>query len=182
MIYPSWTYRLTKAQTLLHGAFSENPIAVYQGLANEEALKQVEALSLCFLRETLSIIQNLGLTDEERKNMTVIIEALQSYVDGHLNETVERRNFCRRKQQPRECFDDFLISLWELSKTCRFYSEMCTEKNVRDQVIEGVYDSDAVEDLLQENNLTLARAITKCHGKEATKNIAQISRDQNWKL
>ena len=59
------------------------------GLANEEASKQVEALSLCFLRETLSIVQNLGLTDEERKNMTVIIKALQSYVDGHLNKTVE---------------------------------------------------------------------------------------------
>ena len=63
------------------------------GLTNEEALKQVKALSLCFSRVTLSIVQNLGLTNEERKNVTVIIEALQSYVDGHLNETVEQRNY-----------------------------------------------------------------------------------------
>ena len=40
------------------------------------------------------------------------------------------------------------------------------EKN---QVIEGVYDCDTVEDLLQKNNLTLARAIPKCHSKEAAK-------------
>ena len=51
-------------------------------------------------------------------------------------------------------------------KTCKFCSEMCMEKN---QVIEGVYDCDTVEDLLQKNNLTLARAIPKCHSKEAAK-------------
>ena len=32
------------------------------GLAGQEASKKVEALSLCFSRETLSIVQNLGLT------------------------------------------------------------------------------------------------------------------------
>ena len=49
---------------------------------------------------------------------------------------------------------------------------MCMEKNIQDQVIEGIYDGDTVEDLLQENNLTLARTIAKCHSKEAVKNIA----------
>ena len=34
-------------------------------LARETALKQVEALSLCFSRETLSMVQNLGLTNDE---------------------------------------------------------------------------------------------------------------------
>ena len=114
------------------------------GLANKEASKQVKALSLCFSRETLSIVQNLGLTNEERKNVTVIIEALQSYVDGHLNETVEQRNYRRHKQQSGESFDNLLISLQELVKTCKFCLEMCTEKNIQDQVIEGVYDRDTV--------------------------------------
>ena len=118
------------------------------GLTREEASKQVEALSLCFSRETLAIVQNLGLTNDERKDVTAIIEALQRYVDGHLNETVERRNFRRRVQQPGETFDDFLISLRELAKTCKFCSESCTEKNIRDQIIEGVSNGDTVEDLL----------------------------------
>ena len=52
------------------------------GLAKQDPSKQVEALSLCFSRETLAIVQNLGLTDEERKDVTTIIEALQRYVDG----------------------------------------------------------------------------------------------------
>ena len=97
------------------------------GLAKEDGSKQVEALSLC-LRETVAVIQNLGLTKEERKDVPAINETLQRYVDDHLNETVERRNFRSRKQQPGETFDDFLISLREFAKTCKLCSEICTEK------------------------------------------------------
>ena len=77
MIYPSWTYRSTKAPTLPHGAFNESLISYcsLSGLANEEASKQVEALNLCFSRETLAVVQNLGLTDDDRKDVTAIIEA-----------------------------------------------------------------------------------------------------------
>ena len=50
---------------------------------------------------------------------------------------------------PGETFDDFLISLRELSKTCKFCSESCTEKKIRDQIIEGDKDGNMVEDLLQ---------------------------------
>ena len=70
----------------------------------EEASRQVEAPSLCFSRETLGIVQNLGLTDTERKDVSAIIDALQRYVDSYLNETVERWNFRRRVQQPGETF------------------------------------------------------------------------------
>ena len=47
------------------------------GLDREEALRQVEALGLCFLRETLGIVQILGLTDAERKDLSAIIDTLQ---------------------------------------------------------------------------------------------------------
>ena len=88
------------------------------GLAGEDTQKQVQALTLCFSRETLSIVQNLGLTEEEKKSIDLIILAIKPYVQGHVNETVERRNFCKRMQQVGEAFDDFLVSLRELVKTC----------------------------------------------------------------
>ena len=143
------------------------------GLAHQVAEKQVEALSLCLSRETLSILHNLGLTTAERKDVPTIIQALQRYVDGQVNETVERRNFRRRVQQPGEGFDDFLISLRELAKTCRFCSESCTEKNIRDQIIEGISDGDTIEYLLQQNELTLddtvaSREAAKRHRSDIT--------------
>ncbi|XP_065908983.1 uncharacterized protein [Dysidea avara] len=96
------------------------------------------------------------------------------YVDGHINETVERRNFRRRIQQPGETFDDFLISLRELAKTCKFCSDTCKEKRIHDQIIEGSKDGDTIEDLLQENDLTLSKAVTiLCRSREATKKHRQ---------
>jgi len=71
------------------------------GLAEEDAQKQVQALMLCFSWETLSIVQNLGLATEENKSVDTIICAIKQYIDGHINESVERRNFHKRKQQNR---------------------------------------------------------------------------------
>ena len=137
------------------------------GLVNQPAAKQVQALSLCFSRETLAIVQNLGLNDAARGNAAQVIQALQWYVDGHVNETVERCSFRKRVQQPGEAF--FLISLRELSKMCKLCSEVCKEKNIRDQIIEGSNDGDTIEDLLQESDLTLAKTVTICRKREAAK-------------
>ena len=82
---------------------------------------------------------------------------------------MERRNFRRRTQQPGEPFDDFLVALRELAKTCKFCSDACTQKNIRDQIIEGLIDGDTVEDLLKEKELTLATTISKCRSLEAAK-------------
>ena len=137
------------------------------GLDKEDTQRQVKALTLCFLRETLAVVQNLGLTERQKKDPTAIIDAMQRYVDRHINETVERCNFRRRVQIPGESFDDFLISLRELAKTCRFCSQICAQKSIRDQVIEGLSDGDTIEDLLQVSDLILDTTISKCQSREA---------------
>ena len=63
------------------------------GLASESAAKQVQALTLCFSRDTLSMVQNFGLTEEQKGSVDEIIRAIKRNVKGHINETVERRNF-----------------------------------------------------------------------------------------
>ena len=115
------------------------------------------------------VVDNLGMTREQRANADSIVEAVQHYVEGHINESVERRNFRRRIQHAGETFDDFLVSLRELAKTCKFCSDECTQKNVRDQIIEGLLDGDTVETLLWERDLTLQDTILKCRGQEAAK-------------
>ena len=86
------------------------------GLDKVEPAKQVQALTLCFARETVTIVENLGLTSDQRKSVTDIVNAIERYVDGQVNESVERRNFRKRVQHPGESFDDFLVGLHELSK------------------------------------------------------------------
>ena len=82
---------------------------------------------------------------------------------------MERRKLCRRVQQQGESLDDYLVSLRELTKTCNFCSEECTQKSIRDQIIEGLLDGDTVEHLLRKHNLTLATTITMCRAQEAAK-------------
>ena len=97
------------------------------GLGEEDVAKRVQALTLCLSRETITIFENLGLTGAQKADVGQIVTPLQRYVDGQFNETVERRNFRRRRQQPGETFDYFLVSLRELAKTCKFCTGVPTE-------------------------------------------------------
>ena len=89
-----------------------------------------------------------------------------------------KRSFHRHVQQTGKAFDDYLVSLVSLAKTCSFCSDQCTQKNIRDQIIEGLLDGDTVEDLLKEKDLTLEKTITTCRTQEAAKRQqAEISRN-----
>ena len=36
----------------------------------------------------LAVVRNLGLSETQMKKLSAIIEAMQRYVDGHINETM----------------------------------------------------------------------------------------------
>jgi len=57
------------------------------GLDEQDNAKQVQALTLCFSRETVTIVDNLGLTVEQRGSPDEIVTAIQRYVEGQINET-----------------------------------------------------------------------------------------------
>ena len=121
MIYPSWIhgtdFEAWKAQWISYATLS--------GLSGESAATKVQPLTLCFSRETLTVVNNLGLTEEERNDSDAIIAATKRHADGHINKFMERRKLRRRVQQQRESFVDYLVSLRELTKTCNFCSEVC---------------------------------------------------------
>ena len=83
-----------------------------------------------------------------------------TFVDGHV-------------QQVGKSFDDYLVSLRELVKTCNFCNNDCLRKAIRDQIIEGLLDGEIIQELLQVKDLTLDQAITKCRGLEAAKKSRQ---------
>ena len=84
-------------------------------------------------------------TAQSAKEITTTIEA---YVNGQINESMERCAFRSCVEQEGEMFDDFVVFLRELAKTCKFCNDDCTQKNIRDQIITGLPDGEAVEDLL----------------------------------
>ena len=154
--FEAWKAQWTSYSTLL-------------GLSGESAATQVQALTLCFSRETLTVLNNLGLSEEDRNNAEAVIAAIKHHVDGHINESMERHRLRRRVQQLGESIDDYLVSLRELAKTCNFCSTACSQKSIRDQIIEGLVDGDTIEQLLRQQILTLDTTITMCRAQEAAK-------------
>ena len=65
-------------------------------------------------------------------------------------------------------------------KTCNYCFNECTQKHVCDQIIEGLLNGDTVEDLLQETDHTLAKAISMCQAREAAKKQHSNLTAQSW--
>ena len=139
------------------------------GLDDQSAATKVQVLTLCKSQEPLAIVNNLSLTKEQKQDATAIIAAIKHHINGQINESVEQRNLRCRMQQLGESFNDFLVALHKLAKTCKFRSDLCTQKNIQDQIIEGNTDGDTVEQLLKQLDLTMEAAITLCRAQEAAK-------------
>ena len=98
--YLNWTCKSIVDQTSRRGKRMQwKSYRNLSGLDKESAAKQIQALTLCFSRDTLSIVQNLGDSLKSRKaawmrRYTLLsVTGTRHYIDGHINETVERRNF-----------------------------------------------------------------------------------------
>ena len=105
----------------------------YSSLASVESqLQDKYRLFNCFSRETLNIVDNLGLTIVQKKDQAEIVAAFKLYVDGRINQTIERRNLRLHTQH------DFLVLLRELAKMCNFCNNDCFQKALRDQIIESL--------------------------------------------
>ena len=76
-----------------------NSYMTLSGLAGADAAIKVHALQYCMSRDTLTIVDNLGLTDTQRADQAQIIAALKQYVLGRVNKMVEHR-----KQAQGEAF------------------------------------------------------------------------------
>ena len=81
-------------------------------------------------QETITIVDNLGLTQAQQGKVAPIVTTVQAYVKGLINQSVECRNFRRQVQQTGESFDKFLMSLQGRAKTCNFCTEECTQKHI----------------------------------------------------
>ena len=136
-------------------------------------LTGVSALSLTEQRAAL-----LGLMDDEwqrtlRYGLCVaddtpladVVKAMETHLRAQRNVVVDRRDFYARCQQSDERFDDFLCAVREIAAFCDFCSH-CVDDQIRDRIVCGVRDDEAVRRLLENKDLTLQRAIDICRACE----------------
>ena len=61
-------------------------------------------LRLTFNEETRNIYESLGLSKDDSKNVNKIVEAIEKFAKGIVNETLERHTFNNRIQEDGEKF------------------------------------------------------------------------------
>ncbi|XP_064111293.1 uncharacterized protein LOC135218773 [Macrobrachium nipponense] len=74
-------------------------------------------------------------------------------------------DFHSRVQGLHETFDDFLCGIKEIASFCDF-CETCMDSRLRDRIVVGTRDEEALKRMLEEKKLTLQMAIDTCRASE----------------
>ena len=129
---------------------------------------QASMVRFTFTEETRKIYNTLNLTTEEEKSAKTIIDKLEVFAKGTVNETMERHALNSRKQESDEPFDDFITELKFLSKNCNF-CDACHDGLIRDRIVAGIRDHATRQKLLSDDKLTLKKAEDICRAAEKAK-------------
>ena len=78
----------------------------------------------------LMIVDNLGLTPEQRSKVNTIIAAIKCHIDGHITQSMEHHKLPRHSQQSGESFDDFWWPYKSLQRLVTFGQKMAPQKTL----------------------------------------------------
>ena len=123
------------------------------------------AVLLSLLDEDWHRVIRYGVGVAEDAALETVVGAMEGHLRKQRNVLVDRRDFYARAQEPGECFDDFLCAIKEIASFCAF-CEQCMDSRLRDRVVCGARDEDAVRRMLEEPGLTLQRAVDICRANE----------------
>ena len=147
-------------------------------LNDESAEYKCSMLRYTFSDETQKIYETLGLTDDEEKDVNIIINKLETFAKGTVNETMERHIFNSRDQQDGEPFDDFLTEIKILSKNCNF-CQTCHDGLIRDRIVGGIQDPSLRQKLLSDDKLSLKKCEEACRAREKAKEGGKLFSGKN---
>ena len=144
-----------------------NDYVLITSLADKDPAYQSAMLRYTFSTETRNIYDSLNLNEDDKKNPQVIIDKMEEFAKGIINETLERHKFFQRKQEDGEGFDDFITDIKILGQNCNFCSTAtCFESLLRDRVVGGIISDQVREKLLAIKKLTLEKAVEICRSAE----------------
>ena len=141
---------------------------IVANLAAQPEEYQVALFLHCLGPDALRVYNGLPFeSEEDKKTLSKIMEKLDEFAIGEVNETYERYVFNSRDQEADESIDAYVTVLRKLAQTCNFCA--CLHDSViRDRIVLGVRSKQLRKRLLQERKLTLTKCIDICRSTEAT--------------
>ena len=106
-------------------------------------------------------------TEEDKKKLSKVMEKLDEFAIGEVNETYERYVFNSRDQEADESIDAYVAALRKSALTCNLCS--CLHDSIiRDKIVLGVRSKQLRKRLLQERKRALSKCIDICRSMEAS--------------
>lgn len=116
--------------------------------------------------EILEIFNNFVFKeDESGEDYKTVVEKFDNYWSAQTNEVYERYVFRKRMQAAGETFEHFVRDVRKQARQCNF--EGLADSMIRDQIVIGIYNETLRTKLLQDNQLTMAKAEQICKAFEA---------------
>ena len=137
-------------------------------LSEKSRSTQVAILLNCAGEEARDVFDSFGLdVTEDATTSNVVLERFRAHCNPKKRPVFESFKFWQRQQAEGEPFDKWLMELRVIGKNCDFGDNF--ERQFRDKILFGVRDDVARQRMLEEEELTLQKAINICHTIEATK-------------
>ena len=133
----------------------------------EEMEIRVATFLACIGSEAMNIYDGLDIAEADAGKIDKIISAFDKHCIGETNETYERFAFNSRQQLESESVEKYVTELRKMSKTCNF--ENLEDGLLRDKLVTGLKCDVTRRKLLQENKLTLSKAIEIARAIEVSK-------------
>lgn len=106
-----------------------------------------------------------GLALPDVADLKATLDAMEAYLRRQRNVIVDRKDFYTRVQEEGESFEDFLCSIKEIAAFCDF-CDTCIDNRLRDRVVVGTRDEEALKRLLEVTDLDLQKAVDICRASE----------------
>ena len=143
-------------------------------LATKEETVQVNTLIYTMGDEADDIFRSFGLSEEEKKVYTTVLNKFESHFAKRRNIIFERAKFNMRIQGENEPVDAFITDLYSLAEHCGYTN--LHDEMIRDRLVVGLQDASLSEKLQLDPDLTLDKAVYKVRQNEAVKKQQKVIR------
>ena len=136
-------------------------------LREKSRATQVAILLNCAGEEARDIFDSFNVeVTADATTCDVVLQLFRTYCNPKKRPAFESFKFWQRQQAEGEPFDKWLMELRVIGRNCEFGDTF--NRQLRDKILFGTRDDVARQRMLEEEDLTLEKAINICHTLEST--------------
>ena len=115
---------------------------------------------------------------EDDKDIDVVLKKFEDFCVGTTHEAFESYKFHVRCQEQSETIDAYVAELRKLARGCNFGEQ--EDRMIRDRILVGCKSAEVQKKLLDDDTLTLKKAILVARSHEASKQqMQELSKDSS---